>query len=489
MKKYLVWTFILGLMGFVSCSDDLNSEGNNPVNPPASENEVEVFVSLQKPGMGAVPYSNIWIDKEADVDTLDVYVFSDKVERTGHAGKYTLEKIVPQDTSKAVSAGANITLQLKLDGRTYNRKLYFVANGSKINSLLFLDEIGWTTEEEFLAALTNDTQQKTPLLMTATATITAAELATVGLDNKFQLTANVELKRVSARIDIQNHERLLIIDSVQLFNTPKQSYIFGQTPNALDAGKTEITTWPTLNIRTHKMSEGALADSFWKAPVRHDDPAIGDSIYIPSLYFPYESFANGVKEDRPRLRIWGRVGSGDLTQPGTGNEVRYEIPLQATGDSIARNHRYILLIRNVLGSDLDAELKVKAWESEENDTIIEEIDADYPNVTYNNDRLPGKTLDVAQTGETMFLKVDCNIQWAVEFEGEDAATASTWITPVICMDTNGTVATGTDIGKYLKITFEPNSTGSERGYGKVWIKVYNKAEPGKMYRFTIKQIG
>ena len=491
MKKYLLWTFVIGLIGFSACSDDLSPEGNNPGgNQPSSSDGVDVYISLQKPGMGAVPYSTIWIDKEADVDTLDVYVFSDKTERTGYAGKFTLEKIVPQDTSRAVSSAGNITLQLKLDGRSHNRRLYFIANGSSINSLMFLDEIGWTTEEEFLAALTNATPQKTPLLMTAVVAITASKLQTEVVDDKLTLTEEILLKRTSARIDIENHERLLIIDSVQMFNTPAQSYIFGQAQNAFQAGVTGITSWPTIDIKTHKKSDGIPDSTYWKKPELDPDPSIGDSVYIPSLYFPYESFANGDETQRPRLRIWGRIGSEDLTQPGTGSDVTYEVPLQATGDSIARNHRYILLIRNVLGSEINAEFKVKPWEVEENDTIIKEVDADYPSITtLDGNRLTGKTLYVLKAGGVITLKVDCNIQWDIEFEGEEGSTATNWITPVIAMDETGTAATGSDIGKYLQLTFTANATTEDRGYGKVWIKVYNKAEPGKMYRFTVKQYG
>ena len=488
MKKIYL-AALVALVSMWSCSDNMTGGIESPVDKtPSATDEVVVYVNLQKPGAGPTPYSTIWIDREADVDSLDVYVFSNKKARADKPGAYTLEKIVPQDTSRAASMGGNITLQLKLNGRTYDRKLYFIANGAKMNSLVLYDEIGWTSEDEFLSALTNNTLQQTPLLMTATAQITAANLAGVGADNKYVLTDDVELRRVAARIDIENHERLLIIDSVQLFNTPERSYITGQASTAPEDGKTNFTSRPAVNIRTHKLSDGAAVDSFWKAPVLHNDPNIGDSVYIPSIYFPYENFANGVDADRQKLRIWGRIGSGDLTVTGSGKPVTYEVALQAMGDSIARNHRYILLIHNVLGSDLNADLDTKPWESEEGDTIVYEGDTEQPIVTWNGNRIPDRTLDVAAAGGDFTLQVSCNTQWAFMFEGENAAIAPNWITPEICMEDGSTPAEGRDIGKSLHIIVEPNVTNAARGgWDRVWIKVYNKADPSMKFRFTIVQ--
>ena len=474
MKKYCFMA-LMALLWMASCTDDSNLPGKG--GNVTTGDGLKVNVALRLPGTDVVSYANdpyeIATTPEIRVDSLDIYVFYQKVTGTGD---YVLQKVYKENqdfTAQNMGDKKNLSINVYGEGEIH---MYFVANDSVGITSLMNTDLDVTKETDFRKLLTDKKPLVLPMLMTSYATVDLST-ATSGT-----LTiGDIVLDRLAARIDIENWEQTLAIDSVQLLNTPEQGYIVADTSSA--SGN---LVWNFATVGRYDMPVRKVDDAYRFAPRTSTAFADNDSVYLASLYYPYETDCS---TDITKMKIWGRLNAQDDLNGGV--RVVYEIPLdQTTGNSadpsqkrLLRNHRYVVRINNVLSGNVDYTFKVKDWNYEEGDTIKRPINPGTITLDWGEETAWEKTTKTltapadyaaSATDTTYIVKVKAETEWKAEFVPEFASTD--WITI-------GNPEDG-KLGTQFTLQVAKNETADDRVS---MIKVVSQADKGIYYTFTVKQ--
>ncbi|MDE6348313.1 MAG: FimB/Mfa2 family fimbrial subunit [Bacteroides sp.] len=300
ISKMLIGTFVACMA--TACSNETEVLSGFPTNGNT------LSVNLRTNDIGAATRA-IATPAESEVTSLSAYLFDQN-----EAGSYALEKVYNNLTWNADDETHTVALTgIQERGP---KKIYFVANGTTINALNGTTE--GLSEEDFQALLMNlmEANPSTPLPMTA-----QAELAewNEGVNNA-NITEPAQLKRVSARIDLQVDEQ---------------------------AGLTFQPTGITL-------ASAAQSYIFPNETVCEDDKTV--EISGATLY-PYESAAGTVKE----VKVTGIVTVGS-----TEKEAVFTVPFvnddYTDGIAIERNHRYTVRITRINGFySAEATITVSDW--------------------------------------------------------------------------------------------------------------------------------
>lgn len=286
-------------------------------------------VNLQTTDVGVTTRTQIASDGESNVESLSAYLF-DNDEGRG----YQLEKVYNNLTWNENDPAH--TVALTGIAKRGPKKVYFVANGGSITAL---GNVGTgISETDFKALLMNEMKENpaTPLTMTA-----EAELAEwIEGANNVTIQKTVQLKRVSARIDLVVAPQAGLTFTVKdiKMKSRANSYLFPNDAPYIVEGVVELTG---------TAGEGST-------------DADGNTAYT-SLLYPYETPGGVVTE----VEVSGNVQAGEVTK-----EVTFAVPFTnetyADGIPIERNHRYTVQIARIDGFySAEATITVSDWSTGE----------------------------------------------------------------------------------------------------------------------------
>lgn len=326
MRKKQISRMLIGALAVclaTACSNEtdvltgLRTDGNT------------LSVNLQTTDVGVTTRTQIASDRESNVESLSAYLF-DNNEESG----YQLEKIYNNLTWNENDPAH--TVALTGIAKRGPKKVYFVANGGSITAL---GNVGTgISETDFKALLMNEMKENpaTPLTMTA-----EAELAEwIEGANNVTIQKTVQLKRVSARID------LVVAPQVGLTFTVKDIKMKSRANSYLFPNDAPYTGEDVVEL-TGTAGEGST-------------DADGNTAYT-SLLYPYETPGGVVTE----VEVSGNVQAGEVTK-----EVTFAVPFTnetyADGIPIERNHRYTVQIARIDGFySAEATITVSDWSTGE----------------------------------------------------------------------------------------------------------------------------
>lgn len=286
-------------------------------------------VNLQTTDVGVTTRTQIASDGESNVESLSAYLF-DNDEGRG----YQLEKVYNNLTWNENDPAH--TVALTGIAKRGPKKVYFVANGGSVTAL---GNVGTgISETDFKALLMNEMKENpaTPLTMTA-----EAELAEwIEGANNVTIQKTVQLKRVSARID------LVVAPQAGLTFTVKDIKMKSRANSYLFPNDAPYTGEDVVEL-TGTAGEGST-------------DADGNTAYT-SLLYPYETPGGVVTE----VEVSGSVQAGEVTK-----EVTFAVPFTnetyADGIPIERNHRYTVQIARIDGFySAEATITVSDWSTGE----------------------------------------------------------------------------------------------------------------------------
>lgn len=326
MRKKQISRMLIGALAVclaTACSNEtdvltgLRTDGNT------------LSVNLQTTDVGVTTRTQIASDRESNVESLSAYLF-DNNEESG----YQLEKIYNNLTWNENDPAH--TVALTGIAKRGPKKVYFVANGGSITAL---GNVGTgISETDFKALLMNEMKENpaAPLTMTA-----EAELAEwIEGANNVTIQKTVQLKRVSARIDLVVAPQAGLTFTVKdiKMKSRANSYLFPNDAPYTGEGVVELTG---------TAGEGST-------------DADGNTAYT-SLLYPYETPGGVVTE----VEVSGNVQAGEVTK-----EVTFAVPFTnetyADGIPIERNHRYTVQIARIDGFySAEATITVSDWSTGE----------------------------------------------------------------------------------------------------------------------------
>lgn len=401
---------------------------------------VELKLSASTEANTRTAYS-VATEAERTVKTLDAYLFAPAAETQDYVLEKKYNNLLSDSwTPATLEEGKTVTLPGV--SRTA-KKIFFVANGSDIASLIENVVVGMT-EADFRALLMNamtanpEVTEANPLPMTAEASVAANAWD----DDPLSVTVSgVALERVVARIDlaVKAQEGVLFVPSkLEMVSARPNSFIFPSEGNYAD-GSATLKLEQTIAAATSTTSEAA---------------------YYNSLLYPYEAPAT----DNVKL-----VVTGNLTVGGKTVLAAFDLPfVDADGNQLAveRNTRYLVTITKINGLDatVDVTFTVRDWEN--GGTIEHPVQVD--NFIVTCDGLTGNKLTLAQAeGSSAQLTVTTNVAWKAEVtKGADFLTA-------------------TPSGNTLTIAAtSANESGAPR---KAYVELSTDADPNVTYTLVVTQ--
>ncbi|MDH6304365.1 uncharacterized protein (TIGR02145 family) [Parabacteroides sp. PF5-5] len=230
--KHTKLTILLAALVLMLASSCNQEEFSNP--PIKGERGGSITFRLQGKRQ-PVSYATIATQQENVVDSLEIYMFSD---RSAESQPNLLQKVFRVGSTDLNQTNADLETTIDVTGRTGKHIFYFVANGKDNASSLANINVGATTEEDFRERLTDIQADliKSPLLMTTRQEIVDIETPTA--DEK-----KVKLYRRVARFDVENDasDTNFTIGNILVENVKQQGYAFG-----------DATGTPAQNLATGK---------------------------------------------------------------------------------------------------------------------------------------------------------------------------------------------------------------------------------------------
>ncbi|MDH6304366.1 uncharacterized protein (TIGR02145 family) [Parabacteroides sp. PF5-5] len=258
--KLTILLAALVLMLVPSCSQE---EFSNP--PIKGEGGGSITFRLQGKRQ-PVSYATIATQQENVVDSLEIYMFSD---RSAESKPNLLQKVFRLGSTDLNQTNADLETTIDVTGRMGKHIFYFVANGKDNASSLANINVGATTEEAFRERMTDIQTNliKSPLLMT-----TRQEI--VDIETPTDEEKKVKLYRRVARFDVENDasDTNFTIDNILVENVKQQGYAFG------DATGTPAQTFATGKLPMIKNNDPSdfnigtpVASAFYLYPTKLED--------------------------------------------------------------------------------------------------------------------------------------------------------------------------------------------------------------------------
>ena len=282
MKKIQIFTLAALMLGFASCSKELNSGGGDQDAPGGFQLTVQA-------SKGVLTYADIATAPEWDFGSVDVYIFKRNATGDGLLLGTTAD-FVPTSISGVATKDGTVTLTSKATWLTEIEpalatdryvNAYFVGNNEAANLFGGAAQVAptklVTTEKEFIESLTIEQldggsgfaqQLESPLLFSASHM--ALPVPEVGVIN-----TTITLKRREARFDIVNiNQDDLKVLEVHVTNANTQGFVFGNATGQIAGVDIPI---PSSSLEIVNVAG---------APYTVDDP-LGLQSLMPSVFYLY----------------------------------------------------------------------------------------------------------------------------------------------------------------------------------------------------------
>lgn len=330
---------IMSVMATVSCSEfRSDNEG------PAGE-FIPVTFTMSTPAGEAVPYAATRVHDEAEwtINKLVLYVYAVDEQGEGTFLRRYATDAAGDEAINIVSNGAGkytFTLRAPVGDLNAKRRFVFVANDAfatpevgesqdELQSKIATVAVSEGNAADVLAA------EGTGIAMTGIAKSSSNDVVTITPGVKCEVT----LRRIVARVDVQNNTPNLVIKSIQLENAAPKGYLFEHEPvEAADASY----------VGMQMNSSVALGDSY------------DDQTDLKKVFYLYE-----------RTNAEGEGNSAQVRIAYTINNSNGEVvvPFRKTSDDMAfvdvkRNTLYTIVLGDgepVVTNEVKFTLNVEEW--------------------------------------------------------------------------------------------------------------------------------
>lgn len=351
MKTHMLFSSLAAAAALLlgSCSTDVNRS--------VQSDNIPITFTIATPGSEGVIYPNQRATRathdqaEWAINQMSLLVY-DATEAT--APKFLRKHDLTTDIDLYDNGNGtySFSVEAPISDMNAKRKFAFVVNDDASVAAVETGSTEETLHNSTIASIAlndNDTADKLAseengIAMSGTATSDGVnEVITVTPGLKCQ----VKLKRIVARIDIQNNTPNMTLESAVLVKAAKQGYIFPQT--AIEAPTEE------------RLTLGSNA----KVDITAQHPVLGpDDVFAPKtfnkVFYTYER--PNTTEDYAAVRIAYRVNDskGTIEVPF----IRTELGGQQTPVDITRNNLYTIVLGNgepVETNPLTFSIKVEEW--------------------------------------------------------------------------------------------------------------------------------
>ena len=441
---------ILCLFATTSCTDEAAIKpGGNPENPTeVPEGMSALRVSFIAPGNKAKSYADLnqkGTVLENQIDSISIFLFDNN----------KLDTLVNVYTVPNPAAGQDTVVLIA----ERSDKVHLVAVANPADSLVtnhWLPYINVIDLKDFekLTTLHHDSMPRPSFIMTAY----NKGNATVDLSGTTIASAEFELTRLVARIDILNRDSVGLLHTFELqrarmVNIPSQAYLL---PNLTDraaapnmAKKLKNLDW--VDIDASDGSDGKMESQLYMYPA-----------------------GNGTDDSDVALEIEGLYN---------GTEAKYSIPFESR--KILPNHRYVVTLDSITPVTIIASITMVDWET---DTIKFNPDnGGAPTVTFDISGVNNVTAPVKKNVyEYDSIKIATTGSRQIVFTVKDSianptfSTTADWITYTETPVSYATVG----FAKKYTVTFTENNFGNVRN---ALIHFVNPANPTKRVTYRVIQ--
>lgn len=340
---------MMAVMTAVSCSEVQSDSADN------GDGFIPVTFTMSTPAGEAVPYSSTRAthdEAEWTINKLALYVYAVDADGNGTFLRSYATDASGEQAINIISNGAGtytFTLRAPVSDMNARRRFVFVANDALASEPGAGDP--QTNLDDALATVTLENNATADALaaddkgiaMTGTAQSSGSDVVTITPGVKCE----VHLKRIVARVDIQNNTPNLVIKSVVLENAAPKGYLFAHDPvKAADEGY--ITEGMNKSV--------SLGSSY------------GEQTALKKVFYLYERTNSEAGSAQVRINYMINNSNGSVT-----------VPFKKTSDDMAyvdieRNTLYTIILGNgqpIVTNKVTFTLNVEDWNAVDLDESVD----------------------------------------------------------------------------------------------------------------------
>lgn len=341
---------MMAVMTAVSCSEVQSDSADN------GDGFIPVTFTMSTPAGEAVPYSStratIHDEAEWTINKLALYVYAVDADGNGTFLRSYATDASGEQAINIISNGAGtytFTLRAPVSDMNARRRFVFVANDALASEpgagdpQANLDDALATVTLENNATADALAADDKGIAMTGTAQSSGSDVVTITPGVKCE----VHLKRIVARVDIQNNTPNLVIKSVVLENAAPKGYLFAHDPvKAADEGY--ITEGMNKSV--------SLGSSY------------GEQTALKKVFYLYERTNSEAGSAQVRINYMINNSNGSVT-----------VPFKKTSDDMAyvdieRNTLYTIILGNgqpIVTNKVTFTLNVEEWNAVDLDESVD----------------------------------------------------------------------------------------------------------------------